>query len=220
MSPTLRYERKALRRGANIVAGIDEAGRGPLAGPVVAAAVILPSRFRHATLNDSKQLSPEQRDEIFAELTSRPDVCWAIGLSEVEVIDHYNILRATWRAMQLALDRLVVRPDHVLVDGLPVPLMGVKQSAIVGGDTKSFSIAAASVIAKVTRDRIMRRLHEEYPHYNFAQHKGYATAEHLAALDRFGPSPVHRKSFAPVRVAYEMVQGEFHGLNAALGPAC
>jgi ribonuclease HII len=128
----------------------------------------------------------------------------------VEVIDHYNILRATWRAMQLALDALDVRPDHVLVDGLPVPLIGVnKTTAIVKGDCKSFSIAGASVVAKVTRDRMMVALHEQYPQYNFAQHKGYGTPEHVAALEKYGPSPVHRKSFAPVREIIEPVQAEF-----------
>ncbi len=206
----LRYERKAYKNGANVVAGIDEAGRGPLAGPVVAGAMILPQKFRHKTLNDSKQLSEEQREEIYAELTANPDIHWAIGVSEVEVIDHYNILRATWRAMQLALDALDVRPDHVLVDGLPVPLIGVnKMTAIVKGDCKSFSIAGASVVAKVTRDRLMVALHEQYPQYNFAQHKGYGTPEHVAALEKYGPSPVHRKSFAPVREIIEPVQAEF-----------
>lgn len=212
--PTLRYEKKAYANGAIIIAGIDEAGRGPLAGPVVAAAAILPCAFRHKTLNDSKQLSAEQRELIFAELTTNPDVCWAIGISEVEVIDQYNILRATWRAMQLALDALTVKPDHVLVDGLRVPLIGVTQTAIVKGDCRSFSIAAASVIAKVTRDRLMLALHEQFPAYNFARHKGYATVEHLAALEQHGPSPVHRRSFAPVRHAVQPVQEEFQKIRA------
>jgi ribonuclease HII len=176
---------------------------------VVAAAAILPPGFRHKTLTDSKQLTAEQREEIYAELTVHPEFHWAVGISDVEVIDHYNILRATWRAMQLALDGLPVHPDHVLVDGLRVPLMGVSQTAIVKGDAKSFSIAAASVIAKVTRDRMMLEVHEQFPQYNFAQHKGYGTPEHLAALDQYGPSPVHRKTFAPVREAIEPVQVEF-----------
>ncbi|HUI06735.1 MAG TPA: ribonuclease HII [Verrucomicrobiae bacterium] len=206
----LRYEKKAYKNGAEIIAGIDEAGRGPLAGPVVAAAAILPRTFRrHKTLTDSKQLTEQQREEIYAELTSMPEFYWAVGVSDVDVIDQYNILRATWRAMQIALDGLYVYPDHVLVDGLRVPLMGVKQTAIVGGDAKSYSIAAASVVAKVTRDRMMLKLHEQFPQYNFAQHKGYGTPEHLAALERFGPSPVHRKSFAPVRQTVEPVQVEF-----------
>jgi ribonuclease HII len=208
--PSLRHEKRAYQDGANIVAGIDEAGRGPLAGPVVAAAAILPPTFRgHKTLTDSKQLTEQQREEIYAELTSTPEFYWAIGVSDVDVIDHYNILRATWRAMQIALDGLYVFPDHVLVDGRRVPLIGVKQTAIVKGDAKSYSIAAASVIAKVTRDRMMLKIHEQYPQYNFAQHKGYGTPEHLAALDQYGPSPIHRKSFAPVRQALEPVQVEF-----------
>jgi len=204
--PTLRYEKKAYTKGAKIIAGIDEAGRGPLAGPVVAAAAILPSEFRHKTLNDSKQLTEQQREDIYAELTANEEFHWAVGVSDVDIIDSYNILRATWRAMQLALDGLKVRPDHVLVDGLRVPLMGVTQTAIVKGDAKSYSIAAASVIAKVTRDRMMVRIHEQFPQYNFAQHKGYGTPEHLAALGRYGPSPVHRRSFAPVRETIEPVQ--------------
>ncbi len=207
--PTLRYERKAYESGAQVVAGIDEAGRGPLAGPVVVVAAVLPYPFRHRTLNDSKQLTPEVRDELYAELTGNPAVAWAVGISEVEIIDSYNILRATWRAMQIALDHLPVKPDHALVDGLRVPLIGVKQTPLVRGDSRSFSIAAASVIAKVTRDRRMLQLHEQYPQYGFAQHKGYGTAEHLAALEQFGPSPVHRRTFAPVRHAVELVQTEF-----------
>jgi ribonuclease HII len=208
----LRYEKRAYKNGARIVAGIDEAGRGPLAGPVVAAAAILPPKFRHKTLTDSKQLTEQQRNEIYAELTANPEFHWAVGVSDVDVIDHYNILRATWRAMQLAVDALTVRPDHVLVDGLRVPLMGVTQTAIVKGDAKSFSIAAASVIAKVTRDRMMLTIHEKFPQYNFARHKGYGTPEHLAALGQYGPSPVHRKSFAPVRETIEPVQAEFVAL--------
>ena len=161
--PSLRHEKRAYNDGATIVAGVDEAGRGPLAGPVVAAAAILPRDFRHKVLNDSKQLTPEQRDELYAELTARPDIHWAVGVSDVEVIDAYNILRATWRAMVLALDALPVKPDYVLVDGLRVPAIRIRQKAIVGGDAKSFSIAAASVIAKVTRDRMMLRVHEQFP---------------------------------------------------------
>ena len=207
--PSLRYEKKAYKNGAEIIAGIDEAGRGPLAGPVVAAAAILPPNFKHKTLNDSKQLSEQQREEIYAELTATPEFYWGVGVSDVDVIDHYNILRATWRAMQLALDSLYIHPDHVLVDGLRVPLIGVNQTAIVKGDAKSFSIAAASVIAKVTRDRMMLTIHEQFPQYNFARHKGYGTPEHLAALGQYGPSPVHRKSFAPVRQTIEPVQSEF-----------
>jgi ribonuclease HII len=204
-----RYERRTYKNGATVIAGIDEAGRGPLAGPVVAAAVILPVKFRHRTLNDSKQLAPELREEIYAELTANSAVHWAAGVSDVEIIERYNILQATWRAMVLALDALAVKPDHVLIDGLPVPPIRIPQTAIIDGDCKSFSIAAASVIAKVTRDRLMVEIHERYPQYNFAQHKGYSTPEHLAALDQFGPCPIHRKTFEPVRLKNEPVQTQF-----------
>jgi len=207
--PTLRHEKKAYRNGATLVAGVDEAGRGPLAGPVVAAAVILPREYRHRSLNDSKQLSESQRAAIYEELTAHPGIQWAVGESSVEIIEQYNILRATERAMYVALQGLSARPDHVLVDGLPVRGLPIPQTAIVGGDAKSFSIAAASVIAKVTRDRQMLELDRLYPQYGFAVHKGYGTPDHLAAIARYGPCPVHRRTFAPVRHALEPVQLEF-----------
>jgi len=207
--PSLRHEKLAYADGATIIAGVDEAGRGPLAGPVVAAAVILPHEYRHKVLNDSKQLTERERETLYAELTTAPAIRWATGLSDVAIIDSYNILRATWRAMVLALDALTVKPDYVLVDGLRVPAIRIRQKAIVKGDAKSYSIAAASVIAKVTRDRLMLQFHEQYPQYNFAQHKGYGTPEHLAALAQHGPSPIHRRTFAPVRQAGAPVQTEF-----------
>jgi ribonuclease HII len=208
----LRYERQAWKRGAQLVAGVDEAGRGPLAGPVVAAAVILPRPFHHATLNDSKQLRPELREQIYAELTAHPALCWAVGVCDVARI---NILRATWQAMQIALDALATRPDHVLIDGLPVPVLTFPQTAIVDGDCKSFSIAAASVIAKVTRDRMMVQWHAQYPDYGFNQHKGYGTPGHYAALAKFGPCPIHRRSFSPIRDALEPRQEDFPQLRPA-----
>jgi ribonuclease HII len=204
--PTLRYEKRAYKNGANIVAGIDEAGRGPLAGPVVAAAAILPREYRHRVLNDSKQLSPEQREELYAELTDNPEVYWAVGESSVEIIEQYNILRATERAMAVALSGLTVQPDHVLVDGHRCRAILSPQTAIVGGDAKSFSIAAASVIAKVTRDRLLIELDRQYPEYGFAVHKGYGTPEHLAAIEKYGPCPIHRRTFAPIRNALEPIQ--------------
>ncbi|NQU10146.1 ribonuclease HII [bacterium] len=213
--PTLRYEKRAYRTGAQLVAGVDEAGRGPLAGPVVAAAVILPREYRHPVLNDSKQLTPEQREAVYAELAAHPDIHWGIGESSVAVIEQYNILRATIRAMLLALSRLPTPPDHVLVDGRRVRAIQTAQTAIVGGDAKSFSIAAASVVAKVTRDRLMLELDRQYPQYAFATHKGYGTPEHLAALEKFGPCPIHRRTFAPVRHALEPVQAEFTAFQPA-----
>jgi ribonuclease HII len=182
-----------------IIAGIDEAGRGPLAGPVVAAAVVLPDDFQHAVLNDSKQLSSTVRDRLYAELTAEGSgVAWAIGIIESEEIDHLNILRATHQAMRRAVAALAFAPDHVLIDGLPVLPFPIPQTALVKGDSLSLSIAAASVIAKVTRYRIMVQMDTVYPGYNFSQHKGYGTAEHLAKLRLHGPCPIHRRSFSPV----------------------
>lgn len=204
----LWYERRQWRAGRHRVAGLDEAGRGPLAGPVVAAAVVLPPGFAHDTLTDSKQLTAQQRERIYEELVRWPGLLWAVASVGVEQIDAWNILRATEHAMCEALRQLTPAPDHVLLDGRRLRNCPFPQTAIVGGDGKSFSVAAASVIAKVTRDRQMVALHAQYPHYNFARHKGYGTAEHLAALRRFGPSPVHRRSFHPVRHALELAAGQ------------
>jgi len=195
----LHHERKLRARGVSLIAGIDEAGRGPLAGPVVAAAVILPERFRHSSLNDSKQLTELQRERIYAELTANADVQWALSVVEVEEIDRLNILRASHEAMRRAVGALVSTPDHVLIDGLPVHPFPIAQTALVSGDARSFSIAAASVIAKVTRDRIMVELDTRHPEYGFAQHKGYGTEMHLARLRVHGPCPIHRRSFSPVQ---------------------
>lgn len=184
--------------GIEVIAGVDEAGRGPLAGPVVAAAVILPARFRHRTLDDSKKLSEPVRERIFAELAARADVCWAAAVVECEEIDRMNILRAAHEAMRRATLELAVLPHHVLIDGLPVRPFPFPQTAVVRGDACSLSIAAASVIAKVTRDRIMREMDARYPDYQFARHKGYSTPLHLEKLRRHGPCPIHRKTFEPV----------------------
>jgi ribonuclease HII len=201
MACGLRHERKLRAGGFLQIAGIDEAGRGPLAGPVVAAAVILPERFRHASLNDSKKLTALQRERIYAELTSHVEVRWALAVVAVEEIDRINILRATHEAMRRAVTALVTPPDHVLIDGLPVRPFPIPQTALVGGDGLSFSIAAASVIAKVTRDRIMVEMDACHPGYGFAQHKGYGTELHLAKLQAHGPCPIHRRSFLPVQQA-------------------
>jgi len=193
-----RYEKNLRASGVGRIAGIDEAGRGALAGPVVAAAVILPEKFRHRRLNDSKQLAPELREEIYHELISNPEIAWAIGVVDHIEIDQINILRATHKAMRAAVTALAAPPDHVLIDGLPVFPFPFSQTAIIDGDCWSLSIAAASVIAKVTRDAMMREFCAHFPEYCFGQHKGYTTQLHLTKLHEFGPCPIHRRSFEPV----------------------
>ncbi len=200
----LRWERDLHAQGVCHLAGVDEAGRGPLAGPVVAAAVMLPYPFRHDSLDDSKKLSPTQRTQIYEELTTDRRIQWAVGEASVAEIDQLNILQATALAMQRAITTLAPQPEHLLVDGRPMRGLSIPQTAVIRGDGCSFSIAAASVIAKVTRDRIMLALHAQYPQYDFARHKGYGTAAHRAALVQHGASPVHRRSFAPVRHALAM----------------
>jgi len=205
-SRRFRFELALVEQGMTRIAGVDEAGRGPLAGPVFAAAVILPTGWILDGLpkplkkvNDSKQLSPELRETLFAELTSRPEVRFAIAQVEEQMIDQINILQATHRAMNLALARLDPAPQHVLVDGLPVKSMAWPQTAIVSGDALSYSIAAASILAKVSRDRLMIELDGQYPGYGFADHKGYGTPEHVAAIKERGPCAIHRQSFSPFR---------------------
>ena len=198
MRCSFRHERALRKMGVEIIAGIDEAGRGPLAGPVVAAAVILPEKFRHKTLTDSKKLRAEQREEIYRELTAKPNVAWAVSVISCAEIDEINILRATHQAMRAAVGALSAMPHHVLIDGLPVRPFPYPHTALVDGDAKSWSISAASVIAKVTRDRIMIEMEALYPGYGFARHKGYATELHLERLQANGPCPIHRKSFLPV----------------------
>jgi ribonuclease HII len=197
-----------LEQGLARIAGVDEAGRGPLAGPVFAAAVIFPADWvRHGLpapllkVNDSKQLSPETREKLFAELTSRSEIHYAVARVDAPAIDEINILQATHRAMNLALSQLQPPPEHALVDGLRVKSMAWPHTAIVSGDALSYSIAAASILAKVSRDRCMLELDRLYPGYGFAQHKGYGTARHLAAIKTLGACPIHRRSFAPVRPA-------------------
>ena len=188
------------------MAGIDEAGRGPWAGPVAAAAVHIHPFFlrqeEHGLfegLTDSKKLSAARREHFFGILTSCEQVRFGVGLAEAAEIDSVNILQATHLAMRRAFDQLAPLPDFALVDGNRLPPLPCAARAIVGGDGKSLSIAAASIIAKVTRDRLMVELDRLYPQYGFARHKGYGTAEHAAALRRFGPSPAHRATFRPVR---------------------
>ena len=198
MKCSLRHELALRARGCQHIAGIDEAGRGPLAGPVVAAAAILPEGFRHDALDDSKKLTERQRERIYAELTSREDIVWAAAIVHSDEVDRLNILRATHEAMRRAVAALTVAPGHVLIDGLPVRPFPIEQTALIGGDGLSFSIAAASVIAKVTRDRLMVAMDAQHPGYDFARHKGYGTPQHLARLRAHGPCPIHRRSFLPI----------------------
>ncbi len=196
--PHLRHERALQKRGYHRVAGIDEAGRGPLAGPVSVAAVILPDGFTHKVLTDSKQLTEDQRESLYEELTGLDGLCWHVVLVDVDEIDRFNILQATYLGMRRAVAGLSTQPEAVLIDGRPVPSFPLPQEALVKGDARSFSIAAASIIAKVTRDRYMRAAAGLHPQYGFDRHKGYGTPEHLEALRLHGPCPLHRRSFAPV----------------------
>jgi ribonuclease HII len=179
------------------IAGVDEAGVGPMAGPVVAAAVIFEPEIFIKGVNDSKQLSPEEREEYFAKIRERA-LTIGVGIASHGEVDELNIFWATMLASRRAVVSLLRRPDHVLVDGRLIPELKLPQTRIVGGDRKSFCIAAASIIAKVTRDRMMVEYDRQFPGYGFAQHKGYCTPDHFAVLERLGPSPLHRHSFAPV----------------------
>ncbi len=183
-----------------LVAGVDEAGRGPLAGPVVAAAVILDDLRPIPGLNDSKKLSAARREALFDEIRAKA-LCCSVAEASVEEIDRLNILQATMLAMRRAVQGLRLKPAKVLVDGNRLPPLEVLAEAIVGGDAKVAAISAASILAKVTRDRQLIELHQRHPEYGFDRHKGYGTADHLAALRRHGPLPVHRRSFAPVAQA-------------------
>lgn len=200
------FERVLWQQQVSRVAGVDEAGRGPLAGPVVAAAAILPSRWAEtglpaelAGLNDSKQLTETQREKYFTFLTTCVEIEFSIALVDAGVIDEINILQATHRAMNDALAHLSPLPPHALVDGRPVKTLRVPQTAIVKGDARSYSIAAASVLAKITRDRLMLEYHTQFPAYGFDEHKGYGTAKHLAAIAQHGACPIHRMTFAPLK---------------------
>ena len=196
--PDFAFEDALADRGFGRVAGVDEAGRGPLAGPVAAAAVILPRPFSCPFLNDSKKLTKKCRELLYAEITENPGVVWAVEMVGPEEVDRINILRATHLAMELALTTLSEKPDIALIDGLPVKGLSIPHEALVKGDGLSLSIAAASVIAKVTRDRFMERMDQEFPAYGFARHQGYGTREHFEALRIHGPCRHHRRSFQPV----------------------
>lgn len=193
-----RYENQAARKGHRRIAGTDEAGRGPLAGPVVAAAVILPQDFRHAQITDSKKLSPAQRERLYGEVY-RHARSIGIGIVDAAEIDRINILQASLRAMAIAVGNLFPPADFLLVDGTFRVPVGLPQEPIAKGDALSLSIAAASIVAKVTRDRLMDLYHDYYPHFGFCRHKGYPTRAHQAAIRTFGCSPIHRRTFRGVR---------------------
>ncbi len=213
MACDLSIERELRASGVGRIAGVDEAGRGPLAGPVVAAAVILPKDFAHPALDDSKKLTPKKREAIYEELTGDGEIAWSTGRAEVQEIEELNILRATHLAMERAVAGLEGAPAMVLIDGLEVKGFPHPQRAVVGGDGISLSIAAASVIAKVGRDRLMLAYDRQYPEYGFQSHKGYGTRKHLEELRRHGPCPIHRKTFGPVA----QLSFEFGGADARWG---
>lgn len=202
---TLRIpEKKLWDLGYTRVAGIDEAGRGPLAGPVVAAACIIPDGIWFIGVNDSKKLTAQKRHSLYEEIISHPKISFGIGIANVNEIDQINIYQATRLAMRLAVQKIAHQPDYLLVDGnmalneIPIP-----SQSLIQGDAKSYSIAAASILAKETRDRLMMEIDKEWPQYGFAKHKGYGTQEHLKALSEHGPCLHHRKSFEPVAILYQ-----------------
>ncbi|MGI9244974.1 MAG: ribonuclease HII [Verrucomicrobiales bacterium] len=198
--PDLSIENEQRAIGFGTVAGVDEAGHGPLAGPVSAAAAVLPADFDHPYLNDSKKLSELRRESLYEEIVSGALglVAWSSALATVEEIEEINILEATHLAMRRAVDGLPQRPDIVLIDGRPVKDFPHSHIGVIKGDSKSLSIAAASIVAKVERDRLMVAYAEEFPQYGFEKHKGYGTKQHLDALAEHGPCPIHRKMFGPV----------------------
>ncbi|MBP3952055.1 ribonuclease HII [Bacillus suaedae] len=191
------YENQLRQQGYSYIAGLDEVGRGPLAGPVVAAAVILPASFKLLGLTDSKKLSKQKREE-FADIIKREAIAYAIEMIHAEEIDRINIYQSTKRAMQNAIKSLSTQPDYLLLDAMNLPLE-IEQTSLIKGDQRSVSIAASSVLAKVERDAYMERLHKKYPNYGFVNHVGYGTQEHLHALHTFGLTEEHRRSFKPVQ---------------------
>lgn len=190
----LEYENKALESGYEIICGVDEAGRGPLAGPVYAAAVILPKGHIIAGVNDSKKISEKKRDMLFDKIIDEC-VCYSVGIATEKEIDEINILQATFLAMRRAVEGLSVKPDIALIDGNKRPGLDIAEQEIIKGDAKSANIAAASIIAKVSRDRYMLEMAEQYPEYQFEKHKGYGTKLHYEMLEKYGISPIHRKTF-------------------------
>jgi len=193
-----KFEEKYWHDGIFFVAGIDEAGRGPLAGPVVAASVIFPDTINIKNINDSKQLSPEEREDLYMEILDKA-IAIGVGIVDNNIIDKINILQSTYKAMLRAVEKLEIMPEVILVDGYPIPNSPIKQEGIIKGDSKSISIAAASIIAKVYRDRIMEFYGIEYPEYDFSSNKGYGTKKHIEVVMKVGPCEIHRKSFSPIK---------------------
>jgi len=193
------FEKRARSKGFSCIAGVDEAGRGPLAGPVVAAACILPESIRIEGIDDSKKLLPSQRFAIFQKLLETPGIVYGVGVVDPLLIDQVNILQATFQAMLIAIYALSQRPDYLLIDGNRMPKTQIPGEAIVKGDARSQSIAAASIIAKETRDQMMDKFHKQWPEYGFNRHKGYGTKGHLLAIEQFGPCPIHRMTFEPLK---------------------
>ncbi|MDR3287994.1 MAG: ribonuclease HII [Peptococcaceae bacterium] len=191
-------EKKLWRQGVQWIAGIDEAGRGPLAGPVYAAACVLPEKFALPGLNDSKKLSESRREQLFREIQEQA-LFYSVSSADAAEIDRLNILEASKLAMQRAVAALAVAPQYLLIDAVSLSAINIPQLALIGGDGLSASIAAASILAKVSRDRFMHELHQQYPAYGFDKHKGYPTLEHRQALARLGVCPFHRRTYAPVR---------------------
>ena len=191
------YEKELISKGIKLIGGIDEVGRGPLVGPVVASCVILPLNYKLEGLTDSKKLSEKKREKFF-DILSKDAISIGIGIIDEKKIDEVNIYEATKLAMTEAFNKMDVKPEHVLIDAMPLELP-VPTTSIIKGDAKSLTIAAASVIAKVTRDRMMDELHEKYPYYNFKKNKGYPTKEHVEAINKYGIIKEHRKSYGPVK---------------------
>ena len=208
----MKFEHQAAANGYRFIAGLDEAGRGPLAGPVVAGAVILPDGIGIEGINDSKQLNPSLRRELAAEIKKQA-ISWAVASVYPPYLDKINIYQATIQAMQLAVKNLNPQPDYLLIDALKLPDIHIKQQSIIKGDTLSVSIAAASILAKVERDNAMEAFDLLYPGYGFARHKGYATKEHIQLLMEKGPCPIHRESFEPVKT---LIRGGTYGEQPGL----
>lgn len=204
---TQKRESALIERGYRWIAGVDEAGRGPLAGPVVAAAYIVPIGCCLTGVDDSKKLSRAQRSALFDKLIHHKDAHYGVGVVDVETIDRINILQATILAMQEAIQKLDLIPDYLLVDGLKLPYPGIPSDKVIKGDAEVYSIAAASIIAKETRDRLMEDYDRQWPEYQFAKHKGYGTAQHLKQIKSCGPCPIHRKTFEPIKSICNSLMG-------------